>query len=415
MEVTYNKNIRLSESSAILPRRIFRFLLIIWCLSCLIVACSGNAVASSQGLSLGHKKKLLATRDPYAQPDIGPISTIDWSNDGKYIAGSGSRVCLWNAKTYKRLYLIPESCTGLAFDPANSNIIALFEKNQLAIWNFRTHKLIARLTQNFWNILDINWSNDGRLIATRVEPFVDVWDIKTKKKIAELADHVMHGTDEAPNATSVAWRPDGRELAIGSSKVRIWNVKTGKSRTIFHCSDDFFDSLAWSPNGKHLVGMESEGKTYLWNFDRVNQTSLIDSPSSGFGIAWSSNGKYLAVARLNSIAIWSSRRRSKYIVNEFPDTSSLPWSEYTIAWSPDSKYVACGSGQEVYMIPKYSIALWNVQTKHKVILGHLLPPTTSLAWNPKGKILAVCYLDGSIKLWDMSTKKLLTTLSDSNN
>jgi WD40 repeat protein len=68
---------------------------------------------------------------------------------------------------------------------------------------------------------------------------------------------------------------------------------------------------------------------------------------------------------------------------------------YSIAFSPDGKYLASGSWD-------MTVKLWSIEMQKEVTMlqGHS-NYVWSVAFSPDGKYLASCSLDNTVKLWNI--------------
>jgi WD40 repeat protein len=68
------------------------------------------------------------------------------------------------------------------------------------------------------------------------------------------------------NLTSLAFAPDGKLLACGSSdyNVRVWEVQTGALKFTLKGHTDVVELVAFSPDGKMLASASSDKTVKLW-------------------------------------------------------------------------------------------------------------------------------------------------------
>ncbi len=74
-------------------------------------------------------------------------------------------------------------------------------------------------------------------------------------------------------------------------------------------------------------------------------------------------------------------------------------SVFSLAFSPDSKYLASGDYSN-------TVTLWSVKPQKQIVKlkGHS-QFVTSVLFSPDGKYIASCSGDKSIRLWSVDTKK----------
>ena len=67
--------------------------------------------------------------------------------------------------------------------------------------------------------------------------------------------------------TSVAWSPDGSQLASasGDKTVRIWDASTGQEVSQLQGHSDCVWSVAWSPDGSQLASASADKTVLIWD------------------------------------------------------------------------------------------------------------------------------------------------------
>ena len=151
--------------------------------------------------------------------------------------------------------------------------------------------------------------------------------------------------------TGIAWSPDGSQIATVScnyegvpSTIQVWGIPIsgGKARNIWRKTSPSRSSgqgIAWSPDGKYIASGEREG-VQVWDAATGNELFRYDD-ADGFisYVMWSPNGSRFAFSSWNGIQIWNTSTKT-HLFTRPTDEDKLIRSAEHMAWSPDSTYLA---------------------------------------------------------------------------
>jgi WD40 repeat protein len=244
-----------------------------------IMSSQGSTLAAIDGTLHRYHKidlwQLQAPTEPYASltytdarqfiGDRSQLNKIGWSCDNIQLAGltGYDEVVIWNTqkRTVNAVVKLPERTVdgdsrvfriALSWSPSNPDLLAVFNLDTIAIINTRQKKVIYQLSIDdkgaldatrdpkdpsitYPHVLGITWSPDGRYLAANYarSPKVFVWDLQARNARTEHGLTLQSAlfpqdssTERADIIYDLAWSPNGRYLAMGSSdqSITVWKV-----------------------------------------------------------------------------------------------------------------------------------------------------------------------------------------------
>ncbi|KIK06362.1 hypothetical protein K443DRAFT_3143 [Laccaria amethystina LaAM-08-1] len=204
----------------------------------------------------------------------------------------------------------------------------------------------------------VQFSADGRYLATGCNRTAQIYDTKTGEKVCVLVDENVAKQGDL-YIRSVRFSPDGKLLATGAEdrQIRIWDIAKKRIRHIFDGHQQEIYSLDFSKDGRLIVSGSGDKTTRIWDM-------------------YDKSCKILTISDADSLN------------NDAGVTS--------VAISPDATLVAAGSLDSI-------VRVWDVAsgTLLERLRGHR-DSVYSVAFTPDGKGLVSGSLDKSLKYWDVS-------------
>ncbi len=263
-------------------------------------------------------------------------------------------------------------------------------------------------------VTSASWSPDGKHIASSsADGTVQVWDTPT-------GEHALIYRGHTAAVVQAVWSPDGTKIAsssVSEGTVQEWQALTGKSIFTYNTRPAYTNDIAWSHDGRYLAigvrgsdhGAGPPQKTDSVQIWGTTSHQIVHTYACYFpeGIAWSPDGKYLAV---------NSTFGETTIIDIATGDSSISHSGFMnsmecVAWSPDGRYVASASDNG-------TIHIWEPKgSTHQAIYVFGTPQSGSMhavSWSPNGKRIASGDSDGRVQVWDAFTGEHLTTYNHSD-
>ncbi|KAL8645133.1 MAG: hypothetical protein Q9226_007436 [Calogaya cf. arnoldii] len=243
-------------------------------------------------------------------------------------------------------------------------------------------------------------SPDGQLIA---RTSTRDGTIQIYSSVTGALEHTLSGQSHPP--LILAFSEDSEELASASHKndIRLWSLKARiREITVSGIpSNSQIQTLAFSPNGKHLVSSDS-CKTFVMNAKSGNLDHVFEQFRSLRDVpTFSSDGNRMVCATIwtgtRCIGVWDTSTGK--LVHEISNTQ--PGHSITAAMSPNGIHLA-------YSIEDAGVMIYNMESKEERNLPDVFEYSiTSLAFSKDGKSLATCTNYGKIQVWDVASTQLL--------
>ncbi|MBS1967584.1 MAG: protein kinase [Chloroflexi bacterium SZAS-1] len=335
------------------------------------------------------------------------VFTIAWSHSGR-LAVSGAKddtMILWEVATWKP---IGEPLRGhkgdvfaAVFSPDDSKIISASNDHTLMIWDVATRKPLRQLAGHSQEVKAVAFSPDGmRAVSGSADQTLILWDVASGKQIGQpFKGH-------AETVQSVAFSPDGSSILSGSSDTTLilWDAATGAiiSRMRGHTREVW--SIAFSPDGKQALSGSRDGRIGVWNIATGQPLFFLRGHGADIqSVTFLPDGKSVLSGSFdNTLRLWDLTNGAaiRTFVGHVDRVNR-------VVLSRDGTRALSSSGDR-------SIIIWDVATGKPLysLNGHN-DAIGSLALRADEQMAAsgANERDGTIILWDLTTRNVLKVLN----
>lgn len=324
----------------------------------------------------------------------------------------------------------------------------------IRIWDLSKNELLHSLTGHTSRINSIVFSKDGRkLFSSSGDRTIRQWNT------ADGSPGTVWTEAEPGQPSAETYQLDldtsGDFVATaGADKVICVRDRKGNRKATLSGHSQAVKSIDFSADGRQLASAGSDGIVLLWSLPFTSSLPIFAGRTDPIGAllgesrSWivstavSSDGRRIAIGdNANSVIIYDARTREvlhrlnghtkwvtgvrfsgdgRWLASSSYDHSVIVWDtatgkeEFTwlttgtvmcVAFSPDSRWIACNAGDE-----GSEIRVWEALTgEERYVLRKHGTTVMDLAFSPNGDKLASASNDGTAVLWDMKTGDQLQT------
>jgi serine/threonine protein kinase len=301
-----------------------------------------------------------------------------------------------------------DSITALDLSQDNQLLISGSKDMTIKVWEFPSGELQQTFSDHYEPIVSVGISeNRQTLVSSSVSGRILVWNLKNQELIRNLINNNTGGLEGTIRTAAT----DRRGQLIASSGwggvLLLQNVLSGRNIRITSNSLGSEQALGIFPNGKTVISSSSDGKFQLWDTatGRLTKSFSSGANSSSFEsintLALSFNGRVMASGGWDgSILLWNLATGTP--LKQF---QKQPKTVTVIAVSDLGDRIATVNNNEPM------IKVWNTRTGllEGILTGNS-GTVTVLKFSHDGQFLVSGSDEPSIKIWSLSTRRVLTTL-----
>ena len=326
------------------------------------------------------------------------VFSAEFSRDGNHVITTSwdETARVWNSSNGQLLATIPSSSKAVISIDGTRVLSASGDVGVAFVVNVATGQQLITFSGHTGLISGASFSSDAKHIVTSSskDGTARVWEVATGQELITIRDAGIIGA---------VFNSNGLEVITHSvsGTLRFWKVPKRQLPNQLASDASYLTSVAFSPDGKRLVGASGDGTATVWDIMTGNKLVTLYGHTSILRASFSPDGNHIATAFMDgSTVIWNSStgRSTNTLIGH---TGWVNDARY----SPDGLRIITASGDQTARI-------WDANTARTthVMSGHT-DLLTDARFSSDSTRVVTASRDGTARIWDALSGKLLITLA----
>ena len=318
-----------------------------------------------------------------------------FSADASLLASGTNEIALWGTGSGDELARVQAESwvTALAFSPDGRVLAAGHDDGRVSLWQLPSLTALGDLEGHDDGVSALTFTADGAQLTTAGDDHrICVWDVRTHSLVREMKGH----TDRVPG---LAWHPSGEFLiSVGwDTTARVWEPGKDDPAMLLNAHSDQVNAVAVSPDGSLLACADSDFTIHVWDDPRGARQKFVLSGHTDEirALAFNPAGTRLASAGADRVVhIW--------------DTSA---GKLVAGPNPSARNSVALAGGTLFSTAGNLLQAWDRETGERAWPVADSEPVHFVAANPDGSRIATSGPTPDVRVWDVTKKAVVQTLS----
>jgi WD40 repeat protein len=319
---------------------------------------------------------------------------LAWSPDGAFLAAAAvsGPITVFDAATGKPVHQLAGHGFGtaaIAWQPGGNLLASVGQDGKVRVWDAAAGTEAKALEAGSSWAEKLAWHPSGRLLATAAGKKARVW--------GAAGEFIRELPAQAGTVMDLAWRPGtGHLTLLAYGAATTFDPVTGTDPVKVLAWKGSPLNLAWSPDGKILAHGNQDSTVHFWYYDDSHDLQMWGYRTKVRELAWDYTSRHLATGGGPVVCVWDCQAGPKGPEGSRPQMLEGHEANVAALAYQSRGFLLASAGLDG------RVFLWQPANQRGPQVGDFKFPAgeaSALAWSPDDKSLAAGSGAGTVALF----------------